>query len=271
MPAQTFVMGDAGDDGVRPDGETPLHPVRIDGFSIDATTVTVADFRAFTEATGYRTEAEQYGWSAVFHLAVSDPDQVAGQMAGTPWWLGVTGADWAHPDGPSSTALDDHPVVHVSWNDAQAYCTWAGRRLPTEAEWEGAARGGRESQRYPWGDELPAEWNCNIWQGEFPVGNTAEDGWLTTAPARSYKPNDYGLYQPIGNVWEWCADWFSPAYYAQSPVDNPQGPALGAARVIRGGSYLCHDSYCNRYRCAARSSNTPDSSTGNTGFRTIAV
>ncbi|GAA2486857.1 hypothetical protein Ahu01nite_025700 [Winogradskya humida] len=270
MPGQTFVMGDAQSDGVRPDGEQPLHPVRLNGFDIDATTVTVADFRAFTEATGYRTEAEQFGWSAVFHLAVSDPSQVVGRMGGTPWWLGVTGADWAHPDGPSSAALDDHPVVHVSWNDAQAYCTWAGRRLPTEAEWECAARGGRESQRYPWGDELPQEWACNIWQGDFPVGNTAEDGWLTTAPARSYDPNGYGLYQPIGNVWEWCADWFSPVYYSQSPVEDPQGPALGTARVIRGGSYLCHDSYCNRYRNAARSSNTPDSSTGNTGFRTVA-
>jgi formylglycine-generating enzyme len=271
VPGQTFAMGDAQNDGVRLDGEQPVHPVRLEAFEIDATTVTVADFRAFVDDTGYRTEAESFGWSAVFHLAVTDPSRVAGVLAGTPWWLGVSGADWAHPGGPSSSALDDHPVVHVSWNDAQAYCTWAGRRLPTEAEWECAARGGVASQRYPWGDSLPEAWSCNIWQGTFPTVNTVEDGWLTTAPARSFEPNGYGLFQPVGNVWEWCADWFSPVYYAQSPLDEPTGPTLGTTRVIRGGSYLCHDSYCNRYRNAARSSNTPDSSTGNTGFRTVAL
>jgi formylglycine-generating enzyme required for sulfatase activity len=271
VPGQTFAMGDHHGDGVRPDGEQPVHPVRLKAFDIDATTVTVADFRAFVESTGYRTEAEEFGWSAVFHLAVAEGTEIVGRLGGTPWWLGVSGADWAHPGGPSSPALDDHPVVHVSWNDCQAYCTWAERRLPTEAEWEAAARGGESSLRYPWGDDLPAEWACNIWQGTFPEVNTEEDGWLTTAPAKSFAPNGYGLYQPVGNVWEWCADWFSPTYYAMSPVDDPTGPALGAARVIRGGSYLCHDSYCNRYRNAARSSNTPDSSTGNTGFRTVAL
>jgi sulfatase modifying factor 1 len=269
VPAQTFAMGDAHGDGVRPDGETPVHDVTLPAYEIDVTTVTVADFAAFVADTGYRTEAETYGWSAVFHLAVADPGTVVGRMAGTPWWVGVSDADWTHPGGPSSIAPPDHPVVHVSWNDARSYCAWAGRRLPTEAEWECAARGGAPSLRYPWGDDLPDEWACNIWQGDFPVHNTAADGWLTTAPAHSYEPNGYGLYQPVGNVWEWCADWFSPDYYARSPVDHPQGPALGVTRVIRGGSYLCHDSYCNRYRNAARSSNTPDSSTGNTGFRTV--
>jgi formylglycine-generating enzyme len=271
VPSQTFAMGDAFGDGARADGERPVHSVRVSAFDIDATTVTVADFRAFVGDTGYRTEAEAYGWSAVFHSAVTDDDAVVGTMAGTPWWVGVSGADWAHPSGPSSVALDDHPVVHVSWNDAQAYCSWAGRRLPTEAEWECAARGGSASQRYPWGDSLRGEWACNIWQGTFPTFNSGDDGWHTTAPARTYLANGYGLYQMVGNVWEWCADWFSPTYYAMSPDADPPGPGLGVARVIRGGSYLCHDSYCNRYRNAARSSNTPDSSTGNTGFRTVSL
>ncbi|WP_328469725.1 formylglycine-generating enzyme family protein [Actinoplanes sp. NBC_00393] len=269
VPSQAFAMGDAHNDGVRADGEQPVHEVRLPAFEIDATSVTVADFRAFVADTGYGTDAEKHGWSAVFHLALTDPDHVVGRMHGTPWWLGVEGADWAHPGGPSDTATEDHPVVHVSWNDAQAYCAWAGRRLPSEAEWECAARAGLPSLRYPWGDDLPAEGHAvNIWQGEFPVRNSAADGFVTTAPVRSFEPNAYGLWQPVGNVWEWCADWFSPTYYAESPAGDPRGPSTGAAKVIRGGSYLCHDSYCNRYRNAARSSNTPDSSTGNTGFRT---
>ncbi|MFI5907861.1 formylglycine-generating enzyme family protein [Dactylosporangium sp. NPDC051541] len=274
VPVQTFAMGDAHGDGARPDGEQPVHPVRLEAFSIDATTVTVADFARFVDATGYRTEAETFGYSAVFHLFLrAAPDDVLGRAPQTPWWLGVRGADWAHPFGPLSSVdgAVDHPVVHVSWNDAQAYCTWAGRRLPTEAEWECAARGGLSGLRYPWGDALPGDaWACNIWQGKFPATNTAADGFLATAPVRSFQPNAYGLWQPVGNVWEWCADWFDAGYYGRSAMDNPRGPSTGNARVLRGGSYLCHDSYCNRYRNAARSSNTPDSSMGNAGFRTVA-
>jgi sulfatase modifying factor 1 len=277
IPAGTFRMGDSSGDGNRQDGETPVHEVQLEGFEIDATSVTNADFAAFVEATGYATEAEAFGYSAVFHLAVdAERHEVMGPAAGAPWWRGVQGADWRHPGGSRSSlqGLEDHPVVHVSWNDAQAYCAWAGRRLPTEAEWEYASRGGLDGARFPWGDELMDDgdaWRVNIWQGTFPGTNTTEDGWLTTAPVRSFAPNGYGLWQTVGNVWEWCADWFDPNYYGRSPAANPQGPGLGMARVLRGGSYLCHISYCYRYRNSARSSNTPDSSMGNAGFRTVAA
>ena len=271
-----FAMGDGTGDGNAGDGETPVHRVRLAPYSIDASSVTNGDFDRFAEATGYRTEAEIFGFSAVFHLALAaEPEEVMGPAAGTPWWAGVRGADWRHPGGSRSDldGLDDHPVVHVSWNDAVAYCRWAGRRLPTEAEWEFASRGGLEGARYPWGNDLRDDgaWRCNIWQGQFPGVNTEDDGYLTTAPVRSFEPNGFGLWQTVGNVWEWCADWFGPRYYKFSPDADPQGPSLGAARVMRGGSYLCHDSYCNRYRNSARSSNTPESSMGNTGFRTIAI
>jgi formylglycine-generating enzyme required for sulfatase activity len=278
IPAGSFTMGDTHGDGRRQDGERPVHRVELDGFSIDATTVTNADFARFVDATGYRTEAEVFGSSAVFHLVVrADQAEVVGRSPRAPWWWDVRGADWRRPEGPRSD-LDgraDHPVVHVSWNDARAYCAWARRRLPTEAEWERASRGGLEATRYPWGDDLLApdgSWRTNIWQGSFPTVNTAEDGWLTTAPVRTYVPNGFGLWQTVGNVWEWCADAYDPRTYAARAagrrITGP--PDHRAPRVLRGGSYLCHDSYCNRYRNAARSGNTPDSSTGNAGFRTVA-
>lgn len=276
VPTGTFAMGDSSGDRNPADGEVPVHPVRVGGFSIDATAVTNADFARFVDATGYVTEAESFGFSAVFHLAVTADDaDIMGRPSGTPWWLGVRGADWRHPGGRLSSVdeLSDHPVVHMSWNDAVAYCAWAGRRLPTEAEWEYAARGGLEGMKYPWGDgEVDAGgWRANIWQGEFPTVNTREDGWLTTAPVRSFEPNGYGLWQPVGNVWEWCVDWFSPRTYGRGEATNPTGPERGQSRVLRGGSYLCHISYCNRYRNSARSQNTPDSSMGNAGFRTVAL
>jgi formylglycine-generating enzyme required for sulfatase activity len=277
VPAGEFLMGDAFGEGYRSDGETPVHQVRLTGFRIDQHAVTNAQFSWFVTATGYRTEAEQFGSSAVFHLlARARPSDILGSAAGAPWWLAVRGADWAHPLGPRSewTEVSDHPVVHVSHNDALAYCAWAGRRLPTEAEWEYAARGGLQSARYPWGDDMPAPGSghlMNIWQGVFPTSNTREDGYLGTCPVRSVPANGLGLYEMAGNVWEWCADWFSPHYYRNSPVTDPAGPAFGLGRVTRGGSYLCHASYCHRYRTAARTGNTPESSSGNCGFRTVAL
>jgi sulfatase modifying factor 1 len=282
VPAGTFAMGDSKGDGNVTDGEAPVHAVTLSDFTVDVTTVTNAQFVRFVEDTGYLTEAERYGFSAVFHMLLrAHPDDVMQPAAGTPWWLGVRGADWRHPYGRRSDlkGLLDHPVVHVSWNDAIVYCDWAGRRLPTEAEWEYAARGGLDGARYPWGDDLHGDggnaWLCNIWQGQFPTRNLLTDGHLGTAPARSYAPNRFGLWQAVGNVWEWCADWFGRRTYElaarRGEVRDPTGPSIGVARVMRGGSYLCHDSYCNRYRNAARSSNTPDSSSGNIGFRTAAA
>ncbi|MFC8228674.1 formylglycine-generating enzyme family protein [Streptomyces sp. NPDC057287] len=280
LPGGTFAMGDAFDEGYAADGEGPVHPVRLDPYLVDATTVTNAAFAAFVKDTGYETEAERLGLSAVFHLDVqAGPADILGRATGTPWWLVVRGASWRHPAGPLSSvgSLRNHPVVQVSWNDAQAYCAWAGKRLPTEAEWEYAARGGLAGGRFPWGDELRprGRWNCNIWQGTFPTDNTADDGHRNTAPVTSYRPNPYGLWNMVGNVWEWCADTFSSGTYAaragDAPVHDPRGPRhdprSDAPRVMRGGSFLCHDSYCYRYRVAARSGNTGESAAANVGFR----
>ncbi|MFD7919131.1 formylglycine-generating enzyme family protein [Streptomyces sp. NPDC059740] len=272
-----YRMGDAFGEGYAADGELPVHPVVLSPFRIDATAVTNAAFARFAAATGYVTDAERAGSSAVFHLfAVASPGDVLGRHPAAPWWLDVRGADWRHPYGPLTDVADlaDHPVVHVSFRDAQAYCAWAGRRLPTEAEWEYAARGGLAGRRFPWGDEPRpgGQARCHVWRGDFPDRPTGEDGWLATAPVRSFPPGGFGLYEMSGNVWEWCADGFDPTWYTRSPVRDPWCPPGGrlGRRVLRGGSYLCHPSYCHRYRVAARTGNTPDSTSGNCGFRTAA-
>jgi len=271
LPGGAFLMGTDDRIGYPADGEGPVRRVTVAPFWMAATAVSNAGFAAFADATGYVTDAERFGWSFVFAGLLPDDFPDTSGVAAAPWWRQAFGASWRHPEGPQSNidARMDHPVVHVSHGDALAYCAWAGLRLPTEAEWEFAARGGLEQKRYPWGDELTpsGEHLCNIWQGEFPVTNTQDDGYYGTAPVATFAPNGYGLYNVCGNAWEWCADWFSPTFHIAGPREDPAGPPLGTHRVIRGGSYLCHESYCYRYRVAARSANTPDSSTGNTGFR----
>ena len=279
VPGGPFWMGGDDPDAFPDDGEGPVREVDVSPYRIDATTVTNARFAAFVKATDHVTTAEQLGWSFVFHLLVHPDARRHVQDAHVPgarWWLAVDGASWRHPGGPGSDvgSLAHHPVVHVSWHDAVAYAAWSGQRLPTEAEWEKAARGGLDRARYPWGDELTprGRHRCNIWQGHFPVSNTGDDGFVGTAPVKTFAPNGYGLHETSGNVWEWCADRWSVDHHAvDSPPTrvDPRGPDKGVERVVRGGSYLCHASYCNRYRVAARTHNTPDSTTGHTGFRCV--
>jgi sulfatase modifying factor 1 len=273
LPGGEFVMGTDSGEGFPADGEGPARRVSLKPFRIAATTVTNAEFASFVRATGYITQAEAAGSSFVFYLQVAPQvrSSIRRVVSGLPWWVQVDDACWQRPEGPGSHILErgDHPVVHVSWFDAQAYCAWAGVRLPSEAEWEFAARGGLHERRYVWGDEMPPTAPCNIWRGVFP--HEPLSGWQPgTVAARSFAPNGYGLYNAAGNVWEWCQDWFSPDYHRATATRDPLQAEASGRRCARGGSFLCHDSYCNRYRVAARGSNTPDSAASNYGFRVAA-
>ena len=265
-------MGDESDWAYPGDGEAPVHEVSLPGFEIDRHAVSNEGFAAFVAATGWRTDAERFEWSFVFAGLLPDDFPDTRGVQGAEWWRQVFGADWSHPEGPHSTleGRGDHPVVHVSWNDAVAYCRWAGGRLPTEAEWEYAARGGLAGQPFPWGSELEpgGEHRMNVFQGDFPYRDTAADGFRGTAPVDAYPPNGYGLCNMTGNVWEWCSDWLQLDYYGQpSSTHSPPGPDTGSFRVQRGGSFLCHESYCRRYRVSARYGSEPSSSASNVGFR----
>jgi formylglycine-generating enzyme len=268
-----FVMGTDSHEGFPSDGEGPPRDVWLSPFAIAPTTVTNAQFSAFVRAKGYITQAEQAGSSFVFYLQV--PADLRAKVRqfpqGLPWWLDIADASWQRPEGPGSHIRErmEHPVVHVSWNDAQAYCSWASVKLPTEAQWEFAARGGLDRKLYAWGNEMPANPPCNIWQGDFPYAPAP--GWQPApVSVRSLEPNGYGLYNMAGNVWEWCDDWFHPEYHSMTARMDPSQSAPTGRKSTRGGSFLCHDSYCNRYRVAARGSNTPESSASNIGFRVTA-
>jgi formylglycine-generating enzyme required for sulfatase activity len=261
---------------IKVDEESPYRSVSIKPFHIMTTTVTNEMFAVFVAETGYVTEAERFGSSFVFNGKTSsllkDIQSKPESTKGAEWWQQLDGAHWRLVNGPDSEDqyYADHPVVHVSWSDAEAFAEWAGGRLPTEAEWEHAARGGLGDVRFTWGDQEPDDQNfqpCNIWQGEFPHKNTAADGYLTTAPAESFEPNGYGLYNMCGNVWEWTA----LTYQVRSREKKYQRHAqrMQGAKILKGGSFLCHKSYCFRYRIAARTATTPESTTSHQGFRLV--
>lgn len=302
IPSGTFLMG--GDNQQARKDEYPKHGVKLNGFYMDATEVTNAQFSEFVKATGYITTAEKdINWeeikSQVPPNTPKPPDSVlkAASLIFVPtksevdlndysqWWAWTRGANWKHPHGPSSDIIgkDNYPVTHVSWDDAVAYSKWAGKRLPTEAEWEYAARGGLVNNTYSWGNKFEETGvsKCNFWQGNFPYLNLNKDGFMGAAPVKSFAPNGFGLYDVAGNVWEWCADFYNNDYYTQlSKVKlaiNPKGPTksfdpdepLITKRVMRGGSFLCNDSYCSGYRVSARMKSSPDSGMEHLGFRCV--
>jgi len=256
------------------DGEAPLREVKVRPFAIDPYTVTNDWFSEFIADTGYLTEAERFGWSFVFHALLPENAGPTQGVVGAVWWRNVPGACWHAPEGPGSdlSGRGNHPVVQVSLNDARAFAQWAGARLPTEAEWEYAARGGLGDVRYPWGDRAPEEHGflpCNIWQGAFPERNTAADGYFGTCPVDAFEPNGYGLFNMCGNVWEWC-DQPLRIRSTKKLLRAADGDAVSKGLMLtKGGSYLCHHTYCHRYRIAARTGNTPDSATGHIGFRVV--
>lgn len=254
------------------DGEGPKRFVQLKPYALDVEAVTVCRFSRFVRETGYVTDAERFGWSFVFHRHVRGDPAHLQWSRDAHWWRRVDGACWRAPEGPGSSVGErmDHPVVHVSARDSDAFAAWAGGRLPNEAEWEHAARGGLRDALFPWGNDEPTDhgpYPCNIWQGRFPARDEASDGYDGTAPVRSFEPNGYGLYQMCGNVWEWTADPFRVRSLKREAKELNTAAALEGRRVLKGGSFLCHRSYCYRYRIAARTGNTPDTSTSHTGFR----
>lgn len=298
IPAGTFLMG--GDSKQASTDELPKHNVSVSQFWLDKTEVTNDEFQKFVRATHYITTAESKpDWEVLKRQLPQNspkPDDkmlVPASLVFTPpqqpvsldnfgqWWTWTPGANWRHPRGPTSQMNGSkHPVIQVSWDDAVAYCHWLGKRLPTEAEWEWAARGGLKDKIYPWGDE-PIDQGmvkANTWQGDFPYKNTLRDKYYYTSPVGSFKPNGYGLYDMAGNVWEWVSDWYDHDYYASSGktgVNNPKGPSISydpdepsiPKRVLRGGSFLCNEGYCSGYRVAARMKSSPDTSMEHIGFR----
>lgn len=270
MPGGTALLGTSAP-LIDPDGEGPIMEKRVRPLWWERGVISIGQYRRFVLETGYKTLAERFGWSFVFFSHVPNGPEGTLGVDGLEWWRKIDGATWAHPQGPDGPdGEDDMPAVHIAHPDAAAFAKWAGGRLPREVEWEHAARGGQGDVRYPWGDDEPDDTSflpCNIWQGNFPTTDTAADGFAGPAPVTSFAPNGYGLHQMVGNVWEWTADPFrvrSNARAAQAVNKKARGQ-----RLLKGGSFLCHRSYCHRYRIAARTGNTPDSTSAHTGFRIV--